>query len=196
MLIIRRPLRLLRTAAAFSAMTMLILTPGARAQPINADTAQRAPGQMEQHMPASSFSYVIYISVPPNTLWAAFFDPEIQKRCWPGYHLESDWRRGSNWRMVSPEGQTANEGEVVEIEQPHRLVLTWRNDVRPERIAEGYSRVVIEFEPVAQATKVVVTHSLDRPRSNLIAAASESWPHILSNLKSLIETGHIAAPYE
>jgi hypothetical protein len=36
-------------------------------------------------------------------------------------------------------------------------------------------------------TKVSVTHTMDRPESKLIAAASGSWPLILSNLKSLLE---------
>jgi hypothetical protein len=40
--------------------------------------------------------------------------------------------------------------------------------------------------------KLTVTHSIDREPSIFIEAVSGGWPKILSNLKSLLETGEIA----
>jgi len=37
--------------------------------------------------------------------------------------------------------------------------------------------------------KLTVTHEMDRPESKLVKAVSTGWPHILSSLKSLLETG-------
>ena len=34
-----------------------------------------------------------------------------------------------------------------------------------------------------------MTHELDAPQSKLIEGVSKGWPHILSSLKSLLETG-------
>ena len=37
-----------------------------------------------------------------------------------------------------------------------------------------------------------ITHEIDRPDSPFITAVSDGWPRILSNLKSLLETGEVA----
>jgi hypothetical protein len=39
---------------------------------------------------------------------------------------------------------------------------------------------------------LTITHTMDRPESKFIGAVSGGWPRILSNLKSLLETGEIA----
>jgi hypothetical protein len=39
--------------------------------------------------------------------------------------------------------------------------------------------------------KLSITHSLDRDDSQFIKAVSGGWPMILSNLKSLLETGAV-----
>jgi uncharacterized protein YndB with AHSA1/START domain len=114
------------------------------------------------------------------------------KQYWFGMHHETDWKAGSPWRLVFPDGRVADAGEIVEIDPPSRLVLKWRNEFRPELKFEGYSRCVVELEPVAGAVKLTITHAVDRAESKLIEAVSGGWPRILSNLKSLLETGSIA----
>jgi hypothetical protein len=42
--------------------------------------------------------------------------------------------------------------------------------------------------------KLTVTHSMEREDSKFIAAVSGGWPQILSNLKSLLETGSVVLP--
>jgi hypothetical protein len=42
-----------------------------------------------------------------------------------------------------------------------------------------------------QAVKLTVTHEMERPQSQFIEAVSGGWPKILSNLKSLLETGQV-----
>jgi hypothetical protein len=39
------------------------------------------------------------------------------------------------------------------------------------------------------AVKLSITHEIDRPESKLITAVSGGWPKVISNLKSLLETG-------
>jgi uncharacterized protein YndB with AHSA1/START domain len=79
----------------------------------------------------------------------------------------------------------------LEIDPPRRLVLRWRNEFRPEMKAEGFSRCVVEIEPVGEVVKLTITHAMDRDQSKFIDAVSGGWPRILSNLKSLLETGRI-----
>ena len=42
-----------------------------------------------------------------------------------------------------------------------------------------------------RTVKLTITHVMDRADSKLIEAVSGGWPRILSNLKSLLETGEI-----
>ena len=79
------------------------------------------------------------------------------------------------------------------FDPPKRLVIdNWENQFRPEIKAEGASTCTIELEPVGEAVKVTITHVAQGPR--FIEAVSGGWPKILSNLKSLLETGNVA-PY-
>ena len=50
----------------------------------------------------------------------------------------------------------------------------------------------MELEPSGTAVKLTITHTIEREPSKLIEAVSGGWPKILSNLKSLLETGSIA----
>ena len=65
------------------------------------------------------------------------------------------------------------------------------NEFRPELTAEGYARCSIELEPQDGAVKLTISHTIERANSKLIEAVSGGWPRILSNLKSLLETGQI-----
>jgi hypothetical protein len=47
----------------------------------------------------------------------------------------------------------------------------------------------MELEPSGAAVKLSITHTIEREPSRLIVAVSGGWPKILSNLKSLLETG-------
>jgi uncharacterized protein YndB with AHSA1/START domain len=140
---------------------------------------------------SSTFVYVTFIRTTPERLWSALTSPEFTKQYWFGVHHDTDWKVGSSWQMVFPDGRIADTGEVVESDPPRRLVLKWRNEFRPELKAEGYSRCVIEIEPEEGAVKLTITHSIDRDGSLLIGAVSGGWPRILANLKSLLETGEV-----
>ncbi|HEY1943425.1 MAG TPA: SRPBCC family protein [Roseiarcus sp.] len=142
-------------------------------------------------MPDNAFVYVTYIRTTPERLWTALTSPEFTKQYWFGMHQETEWKPGSAWRLVFPDGRIADAGEVVEVDPPKRLVLKWRNEFRPELKAEGYSRCTMEIVPVAEAVKLIITHAIEAPESKFVQAVSSGWPLILSNLKSLLETGEL-----
>jgi uncharacterized protein YndB with AHSA1/START domain len=140
---------------------------------------------------ASTFVYVTFIRTTPEKLWSAITTPDFMKQYWFGMHFETDWKKGSPWQLVFPDGRVADGGEIVEFDPPRRLVLKWRNEWKPEFKAEGYARCTMELEAVDGAVKLSITHVMDRADSKFIQAVSGGWPRILSNLKSLLETGAI-----
>jgi uncharacterized protein YndB with AHSA1/START domain len=64
----------------------------------------------------------------------------------------------------------------------------------PELKAEGWSLCTMDLEASGEAVKLTVTHSIERENSKFIGAVSNGWPQILSNLKSLLETGITVLP--
>jgi uncharacterized protein YndB with AHSA1/START domain len=149
-------------------------------------------------MPRSTFVYVTYIRTTPEKLWSALTgDVEFMKQYWFGVQCESQWTPGSSWKMVQPDGRISDAGEIVEAEPPRRLVIRWRNEFKPELKAEGESICTMELEPSGPAVKLSIMHTIERESSKLIEAVSGGWPKVISNLKSLLETGAIvlAVPY-
>jgi len=144
-------------------------------------------------MARSTFVYVTYIRTTPEKLWSALTDDvEFMKQYWFGVHCESQWTAGSEWKMVQGDGHVSDAGEIVESDPPHRLVIRWRHEGKPELKAEGESLCTMELEPAGTAVKLSITHTIEREPSKFIAAVSGGWPKILSNLKSLMETGATA----
>lgn len=140
-------------------------------------------------MARSTFVYVTYIRTTPQKLWSALTDAEFIKQYWFGAHGESRWTAGSSWKNVSPDGQILDAGEIVEAEPPRRLVIRWQNQFKPEFKAEGASLCTMELEPSGTAVKLSITHTIERDASKFIEAVSGGWPKVISNLKSLLETG-------
>jgi len=137
----------------------------------------------------SQFVYVTYIRTTPEKLWQALIDPEFTRKYWAETWQESEWKTGSSWKIMIPEGRVADSGEILEIVHLRKIVLSWRNYLKPEAQAEGYSRLTYELEQHGDAVKLTVIHEMDKPESILIQMVSSGWPAILSSLKSLLETG-------
>lgn len=143
-------------------------------------------------MNRSTYVYVTYIRTTPEELWSALTDPATMRQYWFGMHQETDWLPGAAWKLVFPDGRIADSGEVAEAERARRLVIKWRNEFKPELRVEGYSRCTMELEPEKDAVKLTITHVMESGDSKFIEAVSGGWPKVLSNLKSLLETGQIA----
>jgi uncharacterized protein YndB with AHSA1/START domain len=140
-------------------------------------------------MARSTFVYVTYIQTTQQKLWSALTDAEFMKQYWFGTHCESQWTPGSSWKHLSGDGQVLDAGEIIEAEPPRRLVIRWQNQHMPELRAEGESQCTMELEPSGTAVKLSITHAIERDPSKLITAVSGGWPKVISNLKSLLETG-------
>ena len=148
--------------------------------------------------------YRVYIKATPEAIWEAITTPEWSARYGYGAASEYELSPGGAYRVVSSEAMKAHgapevliDGEVVESDPPHRLVQTWRALFDEETAAEGFTRLLWELEPdEAGITRLTVTHELEgAPRTaHLVAGkggaeAGGGWSWILSDLKTLLETG-------
>ncbi len=140
-------------------------------------------------MEKSAFVYVTYIRTTSEKLWIALTAPEFTRLFFFGCAVETDWTAGSPWRLLGSDGELKDAGEILEIDPPRRLVLSWHCEFKPELKAEGDSVMTYELEPDGELVKLTVRHEMDLPESKLISAVSNGWPLILSSLKSLLETG-------
>jgi uncharacterized protein YndB with AHSA1/START domain len=142
----------------------------------------------------SRFVYVTYIRGSPERLWSALTNPEVMYQYWLGFRTEAEWEVGGAWRRFFPDGRTADSGTIIEFEPPTRLGIRWHHESHAELKAEGWSLCTMELAPIGEAVKLTLTHSIEREDSKLIEAVSGGWPQILSNLKSLLETGATVLP--
>ena len=149
--------------------------------------------------------YRVYIKATPEAIWDAITQPEWNERYgYPG-RGEYDLQPGGSYRAVAgPEAQAMGmpellvEGEVIELDPPRKLVQTWRALWSPELVEEGGSRVTFEIaEEVGGISQLTVTHELEGFPLHAAQVASKApleqggggWVWILSDLKSLLETG-------
>jgi uncharacterized protein YndB with AHSA1/START domain len=164
---------------------------------------------------SSTQVYRVYIKATPERVWDAITKPEWTDRFGYGGKTDYDLRPGAAYQthpsdamikagaeMGIPVPDTIVDGEVIEADPPRRLVLTWRMlmDTTGALAAEGFSRLTYEIEAAAGATRLTVVHELPGPLlAAMVAGENESsgagggWPWVLSDLKSLLETGSTLA---
>ena len=104
----------------------------------------------------TTFVYVTFIRTTQEKLWDALTRPEFTRAYWYGAWHDTNWQRGSPWKLMIPDGRVGDSGEILEIEKPHRLVLKWKNEFRSELREEGYSRCTLELEAQGETVKLTV----------------------------------------
>jgi uncharacterized protein YndB with AHSA1/START domain/DNA-binding transcriptional ArsR family regulator len=144
----------------------------------------------------------VHIKATPEAVWEAITSPEWSARY--GYGpMEFDLRPGGAFRGRTNErlrrmgvAEVVVDGEVLEADPPRRLVQTYRLLFDPAAAAEPPTRVTWELEPIgADVTRLTVVHQLDDApvHAHLVAGddvrSGGGWPFVLSDLKSVLETG-------
>jgi uncharacterized protein YndB with AHSA1/START domain len=138
-------------------------------------------------MSKPDFVYAIYIEAPSAAVWEALTKGEHTRHYWSRY-VQSDWQAGSRVEFLrADKSKLSHDGEVLEIDPPRRLVMTF--DISPEGEREPPSRVTYELEELHGATKLTVIHDGFAPDSDVLKGVSKGWPHILSSLKTYLERG-------
>jgi uncharacterized protein YndB with AHSA1/START domain len=149
-------------------------------------------------MTKPDFVYVTYIATTPEKVWRALMDTDLMREYWVdpeggcAHANVSDWKPGSRWEHQRfDDARTVDiAGKVVESIPPRRLVYTWArpNDAEDE---SKHSRVAFDIEPRSDGlVRLTVTHEDLERDPQMLAGISGGWPKVLSNLKTLLETGH------
>jgi uncharacterized protein YndB with AHSA1/START domain len=145
----------------------------------------------------------IYIRATPQASWDAITRPEWTEKYGYGGRVDYDLRPGGRFRSMADEAmrqagmpECVVDGEVIESDPPNRLVQTWRaawtNDP-PTRLTYDIS---------AKANGVsclTITHDLEgAPDTAAMVAGSVEgagggWAEVISDLKTLLETGRSLA---
>ena len=132
--------------------------------------------------------FEIYIRTTPERLWEAITDTEIRSKYNFGARVSSDWTPGSRVEVSHPNADgLLGDGEILEVDPPHRLVHSMRALWSEEVTSEGTSRVTWQIEPIGDSCRLTVTH--DKLREDASDQLYGGWPMILSGLKTWLETG-------
>ena len=137
------------------------------------------------------YVYTTYIRATPEDVWDALTDPELTARFW-GHSQFSDWTAGGRVDHVRTDGSGIADasGLVIESDRPRRLMFGFDDPQRFDDPTFEPSVVTFEIQPHVDIVQLTVTHtsfaSMDDRR-----ACSQGWPAVLSNLKTLLETGEV-----
>ena len=131
--------------------------------------------------------YRVFIRATPEQIWDAITKPDFTEQYFHGVRIEL--RDGRRWSSL-PDGRAWDES-VLEEEPPHRLVHGWSAGYDPELAAEEPSRVTWEIEQREHGMSLltVVHDRLEGAPKTAQGVAGEGWMFVLSNLKTLLETG-------
>jgi uncharacterized protein YndB with AHSA1/START domain/DNA-binding transcriptional ArsR family regulator len=167
---------------------------------------------LEEHAVENpSFVYSTYIRTTPERLWQALTDADFTQRYW-GLEFETDWTPGSPMTLLQWGLTIADPEQVVLESEPYRrLSYTWQtftpewrqmarekvgfDEAFLDRIAvEPRSKVTFQIDDLGELVKLTVIHDDFEAGSEVLPTISQGWPHIVSNLKTLLETGEVLPP--
>jgi uncharacterized protein YndB with AHSA1/START domain len=145
-------------------------------------------------------TYRIHIKATPEEIWDA-----LTKRATEfGYHsgVEYDFEAGTYKGFANEEmreygmPEVLITGEILEADLPHRLVQTWNPHFDERITAEPPARLTWETEAFPNGTtRLTLTSETDGApltagiTSGDVVEAMGGWPLVLSDLKTLLETG-------
>lgn len=160
----------------------------------------------------------VYIKASAQAIWDAITKPEWVQRYGYGGTVDYDLRPGGSYRAFPSDEMRAGaaaqgieipdviiDGEVLEADPPHRLVQTWRMLMDPETADEGFTRLTFEIgEPKGGVCSLTVTHELEgHPKLAAVVSGSledtgagGGWAWVLSDLKTLLESGSPMDPHD
>ncbi|MDQ1648668.1 MAG: hypothetical protein QOG60_725 [Frankiaceae bacterium] len=151
-----------------------------------------------------SFRYVTYIRASAEQVWDSLTDADLTAAFW-GHANHSDWQVGSRWEHVRVDGSGIRDvvGTVLESDRPRRLAITFDSpdsSGAPAEVGESAvepSVVTFELRPHHDIVELTVTHR-SLPSAGDLEAAAIGWASVMSNLKTLLETGVVLpqAPWE
>jgi uncharacterized protein YndB with AHSA1/START domain len=134
--------------------------------------------------------YQIIIKAAQQRVWEAITTSEFTARYYYGSTLKTDLTVGSPFTYHMADGSPIVEGEVMVSDPPNRLVHTYHSLWTPMN-EDAPTKVTWELESMpGGVTKVTVIHEdCEGETATYQGLQSGGWTWILSNMKTLLETG-------
>jgi len=153
-----------------------------------------AMSAMKRHLetpPMDTYDHVysVFIQAPPERVWQAITDGAETERYYYGTRVASTWDAGAPLVYTYPDGTTAADGTVLEIDPPKRLKMTFHARWDPEVEAEGPVELDWVLDLAGEATKLTVTTTGLKAGSKTAEDFAGGMVYIVSGLKTLVETG-------
>jgi uncharacterized protein YndB with AHSA1/START domain len=137
-----------------------------------------------------SHLYVIYIGAQPAAIWKAITEADWTRRYYFGVEVHSEFQRGSRVEWTRQDGQLQAVGEILEVNPPSRLHYTWMYKFDADAGNDPPTRIAWDIKGVSDRTsRLTFLHGDFPTQTKTYRATSTGWPFILSNLKTLLETG-------
>jgi uncharacterized protein YndB with AHSA1/START domain len=148
--------------------------------------------------------YRIVIKASAQAIWDAITTPEWTERYGYGGRGEYDLKAGGRYcHKASAEMKSFGlpdeiiVGEVIEADPPRKLVQTWHPLFDANTSAEPHTRLTWEIQEHDGLCTVTITHDVTgAPRvAGMVPGGGDpvkgggGWPWVLSDLKTLLETG-------
>ncbi|WP_028549042.1 SRPBCC family protein [Paenibacillus sp. UNC451MF] len=138
--------------------------------------------------------YEFYIGATPEQVWDILVTPEGTRKIFFGSELQSTFQVGEPFQYVGP-GNDGDEtvhvyGTILAYE-PNRLLSCLEHpgpSYYPNH-AELESRITMTLETVGECTKLTLVNDQWSENHPSISNTTNSWWMILSNIKTLAETG-------
>jgi uncharacterized protein YndB with AHSA1/START domain len=136
--------------------------------------------------------YQVFIKATPEQIWEAITKPEFTQRYFHSAQIEVTPER---YLSHGPNGEVWGDAQVAEFDPPRRLVHGWRSLYDPELAKEDESRVTWEIEAQDDGVSLltVVHDQLEGAPKTAAGVAGVGWMHVLSGLKTVLETGEALA---
>ena len=120
----------------------------------------------------------------------ALSDSTMSQHYWDGNRVESDWTVGAPFALKLKRETRDVTGKVLQVDPPRRLAYTFHPH-HDGLDGEGPSRVTFEIEPQKDQVRLTITHDDFEPGSRVFELISRGWPHVMSSLKSYLESGRV-----
>jgi uncharacterized protein YndB with AHSA1/START domain len=134
--------------------------------------------------------YNIFIRSTAQKVWDALTQSAFTTQFFFGRTVESDWSKGSSWRLLFPDGRIDVDGVVLESDAPRVLKVTWRVAWLDDPDPPGPALVTYEIQQHGEIVQLTMTqHTESAIPRKYVKAGQMGWGAILSSLKSMLETG-------
>lgn len=133
--------------------------------------------------------YQAYIDCTVEDAWDAIVDGDKTVQYYYGTRVESSWAAGDPIRYLSADGEVVADGDILAIEAPNRLDITFHPRWDPDIEAEGPVRMVWVVERSQGLVSLTVEFYDAPPGTKTYQDFVSGLPLIVSGMKTLLETG-------